>query len=452
MKEEKGELFLGINEVPKNKLMFLVLAFQPLLVYTSIFSQPYVYQAAMNLSQVQVLSLISAFYLGAGICTLIQATIGNRLPLWQGQSVSVMGPASVVGGIYGLGAMYGSLLIGGLIEAALGFFKIIGKIRRLMPRVVAGAVVASIGLSLLWLGGAQGIGTAPKWQNWVLLIGTILIILFLYVIASKVHPLLGMASVIIGVLGFGLGVGTLLGAVNWTPFIQAKWFAFPKLIFDPVWAGSWGSNAWYKFVPVGILAVLLGYLASIIESVGDYTAIGAVTNTEIKEEHLNKGIMAEGLGCAIVSIFGCPATTSHTEQIGLIRVTRIASRYLWMTAAVFAIILSFIPKFAALLVVVPGAARGGLLFVVFGFIVISGLTVALSDENTPANFAILGSTIGISVGIFYFLRGSAWLAKEPSFIRVILGSGVIMAVITGITLNVLLRIIPEIIDKRKEKS
>jgi uracil-xanthine permease len=449
MNEKTPDLLLGANDLPKNKLLLLFLGIQPLLIYTSVFSQPYVYQAAMNLNQAQTVALISAFYLGAGICTLLQATIGNRLPIWQGQSISVMGPASTVGGIYGLPTMYGSLLIGGLIEGTLGATKLIGKIKKLMPPVVSGSVVATIGLSLLWLPGLFVIGRSPSWQNWVLAGASLLVILFCYVIAAKRHPMIGMASVLIGIIGVGLIVGSLIGSVNWTPLKEAKWFASPHLIFSSIWAGPWGPNATFKFVPAAILAVFLGYLASAIESVGDYHAIGAVSNIKIEEKHISRGIMAEGFGCALVSFFGCPATTTHTEQVGLIRVTRIASRYLWMLAGVFAIILAFIPKFAALIAVIPAPARGGLLFIVFGFIIISGLRHAFTDEMTSANFAILGCTIGISTGIYYFLRGSEWLKLQPSVVRVILGSGVIMAVLLGITLNILFNLLPQAMEKRK---
>jgi xanthine/uracil permease len=120
-----------------------------------------------------------------------------------------------------------------------------------------------------------------------------------------------------------------------------------------------------------------------------------------------------------------------------------------MLAGVFAIILAFIPKFAALIAVIPAPARGGLLFIVFGFIIISGLRHAFTDEMTSANFAILGCTIGISTGIYYFLRGSEWLKLQPSVVRVILGSGVIMAVLLGITLNILFNLLPQAMEKRK---
>ena len=327
----------------------------------------------MNLEQVSI--LISSVMLCSGVATLIQATFGSRLPIIQGVSFSFLAAfAGIIAAVKLQGGepsemmqyIAGAVLVGAVIEITIGFSGLVGKIRQVLSPVVIGPVVMLIGLAL------YGVGAPKAGECWPISILTItLIIVFSYVLSRKyrfvqLFPILLAILISYGVCGLltvtGLVSDTHPAYVNTQHVAAANWLRVqPSEVFFP-----WGLP---KFHIGFILAVLAGYLASMIESFGDYHACSKMAGGgDPDEKQLSRGIGCEGIGCALTSVLGGFSSTSYSENVGLIGLTRVGSRFVVQIAAVILILLGLVGKFGALAASIPSPIVGGLYCALFGLI------------------------------------------------------------------------------------
>ena len=327
----------------------------------------------MNLEQVSI--LISSVMLCSGVATLIQATFGSRLPIIQGVSFSFLAAfAGIIAAVKLQGGepsemmqyIAGAVLVGAVIEITIGFSGLVGKIRQVLSPVVIGPVIMLIGLAL------YGVGAPKAGECWPISILTItLIIVFSYVLSRKyrfvqLFPILLAILISYGVCGLltvtGLVSDTHPAYVNTQHVAAANWLRVqPSEVFFP-----WGLP---KFHIGFILAVLAGYLASMIESFGDYHACSKMAGGgDPDEKQLSRGIGCEGIGCALTSVLGGFSSTSYSENVGLIGLTRVGSRFVVQIAAVILILLGLVGKFGALAASIPSPIVGGLYCALFGLI------------------------------------------------------------------------------------
>lgn len=302
-------------------------------------------------AEVQVALLQNAM-LVAGIVTLIQlyaiGPVGGKVPIIMGTSSGFIGVFNSVagvmgGGILAYGAILGASLIGGLFETVLGFM--LKPLRRFFPAVVTGTVVLSIGLSLISVGvGSFGGGSSAKdygsMEN--LLLGTLVLVV---IIALK-HGTKGMTSV--SSILIGIIVGYIVAAImalvlpttgvtaegveytkawvlNWDKVAQAKWFAVPalmpvKLVFDPR----------------AIVPVLIMFVVTAVETVGDISGVieGGMAR-EATDSELSGGVVCDGVGSSLASLFGVLPNTSFSQNVGLVTMTKVVNRFALATGAVF---------------------------------------------------------------------------------------------------------------------
>ena len=316
----------------------------------------------MNLEQVSI--LISSVMLCSGVATLIQATFGSRLPIIQGVSFSFLAAfAGIIAAVKLQGGepsemmqyIAGAVLVGAVIEITIGFSGLVGKIRQVLSPVVIGPVIMLIGLAL------YGVGAPKAGECWPISILTItLIIVFSYVLSRKyrfvqLFPILLAILISYGVCGLltvtGLVSDTHPAYVNTQHVAAANWLRVqPSEVFFP-----WGLP---KFHIGFILAVLAGYLASMIESFGDYHACSKMAGGgDPDEKQLSRGIGCEGIGCALTSLLGGFSSTSYSENVGLIGLTKVGSRFVVQIAAVILILLGLFGKFGACLLYTSPSPR-----------------------------------------------------------------------------------------------
>lgn len=425
----------GIEDVPKPWWKSLFYALQITLVDFTPFIWGGMFVSLAGLDTGTVLpTIISTAFFCMGICTLIQSTIGNRLPIVQGPSSALVAAMGPVAAAYGLPAVWGGVIVGGLVEGALGGLRIISKIRNLLTPVVIGSVVTSIGfvaarIALQWTFANQ----TPK-----MLLLALVAFLVALIFRFKFKGLLSsgfilMATVLVGVIG-----GTILGVFNWSAVASAPWFALPKFFPFTNLAGQSGEVI--TFVPAAILGIFAGYLGSMFESVGDYAATCAACNEVYRIKHVDRGIMAEGLGCVVTAFFGGLPCTSYTQNIGIISATGVCSRRVTMTAAVLFILYGLCPKLAYVLAGIPRSVIGAVFLISAATIMFSGIDNIVSDKRSLKNTIIAGTTIGIAVMLPYHCAStySAWASSLPKFVNMIVTSPTFLAVIVGIVLNIFL--------------
>ena len=312
----------------------------------------------MGMDRLQIATLISSVMLCSGVATFIQVTFGSRLPIIQGVSFSFLAAfLAIIATVKGDGGsademmpyIAGAILIGAAIEMTIGFSGLIGffrsTCRRYLSPVVVGPVIMLVGLALF------NAGAPIAGSYWPISILTIvLIIVFSYVLARRsrffqLFPILLAILISVGVCAMmtvsGMIENTHPAYLQTDQITAAKWVrANPTDIIFP-----WGMP---KFDAGFTLAVLAGYMASMIESFGDYHACSNLAGGgNPSEEQLSRGIGCEGVGCAITGLLGGFSSTSYSENIGLVGITKVGSRFVVQIAAVILILLGLFGKFGA---------------------------------------------------------------------------------------------------------
>ena len=403
-------------------------------------------------AEVQVALLQNAM-LVAGIVTLIQlyaiGPVGGKVPIIMGTSSGFIGVFNSVagvmgGGILAYGAILGASLIGGLFETVLGFM--LKPLRRFFPAVVTGTVVLSIGLSLISVGvGSFGGGSSAKdygsMEN--LLLGTLVLVV---IIALK-HGTKGMTSV--SSILIGIIVGYIVAAImalvlpttgvtaegveytkawvlNWDKVAQAKWFAVPalmpvKLVFDPR----------------AIVPVLIMFVVTAVETVGDISGvIEGGMDREATDSELSGGVVCDGVGSSLASLFGVLPNTSFSQNVGLVTMTKVVNRFALATGAVFLILCGLFPKLSALISIMPQSVLGGAAVMMFSSIVVSGIGLITKEKMTVRNTTIVSVALGLGYGLG---ANSGVLAGLPQSVQLIFGgSGIVPAALVAIILNIVL--------------
>lgn len=430
-----ARLAYGIEDRPETAWQMLLFGWQHTLVDISPFVLPLGLATALGLSDAQGAQLINFGLIAMGLATLLQTTVGNRLPVIQGPSATLTGTLVPVAGQLGGPAMWGGAFVGACIEALVGASGAPGRLRRFFPPVVAGTVVVSIGLSLGQLAIRLAVGNGSGIELGLAATTVALVLLLQTVGANWAGGLPARAAIFISIWVVGLGLGTATGKVDWALVAGQPWLQLPALF--PFGGPGFG----WQLSIAAVLAILAGYLASMVESVGDYVATCAVAETPLEPRHVNRGILAEGLGCVVATVVGGIPCTSYTQNIGIIATTGVASRAVVRVAAVILLLYGLCPKFGALLVAMPRPVLGGVFVLVCGLIVASGLRLLAVAERTTTNDLVAGITLVLSLGLPLYARyglGSAWLDSLADLPRLVISNTVVLAVVSALLLNALL--------------
>lgn len=389
----------------------------------------------------------------AGIITLLQifavGPIGAKLPIVMGTSSGFIGvcqnmAVSLGGGTYAYGAIMGASLIGGLFESVLGFF--LKPLRKFFPAIVTGTVVLSIGLSLIGVGvgsfgGGKSMPDYGSLEN--LFVGAVVLI----VIVALKHGTKGItsyASIFIGII-----VGYILVSVmalvlpttgvtaegveytkswvlNWQEVRDASWFAVPKLLPVDI-----------VFDMKAIVPICIMFVVTAVETVGDISGIteGGI-GREATDEELSGGVICDGIGSTIASVFGVLPNTSFSQNVGLITMTKIVNKYAIAIGGIFLIACGLFPKLAALISIMPDSVLGGAAVMMFSSIVVSGIQLVTREPITARSVTILS----VALGLGYGMGANADILKHlPEQINLIFGgSGIVPAALVAVVFNIIL--------------
>jgi uracil-xanthine permease len=378
---------------------------------------PFIVGGAMKMPQHQLALLISTIFFTSGICTLIQQSpLGNRLPIVQGGTFSFLGPTFAIIGMvtiekfsgpeplwqFQVQNVAGAIMIASVFVIILGYTGVMGQVRKLISPITIGPTIAMIGLALF------SIGAPWMASNWIIS-GITLVALIVYsqVFSQKsrvfmLFPVLlaivsGWVAALIGTTAGWISPQSpaylktgLIASADWIsfmPMLPFKW-GFPNFGSGVLWAGAFG--------------MLAGYLASMIESIGDYYACARISEAPVPTgKMISRGLGAEGLGCLIAGILQtCNGTTSYSENIGSIGLTRVASRRVIRCGAAVMLVIPIIGKFGAALATLPQPVVGAMFVGLFGMIASVGLSnLQIVNLNNSRNLFIIGLAFfaGLSV-------------------------------------------------------
>ncbi|KAM9481608.1 xan_ur_permease domain-containing protein isoform 2-T2 [Clarias gariepinus] len=403
--------------------------------------------------------LISTIFFVSGICTLLQVTFGVRLPILQGGTFSLLAPTTSLLSMpewecpawtqnatlvntsspefiqiwqSRIRVIQGSIMVGSLFQVLVGFSGLIGLLMRFIGPLTIAPTISLIGFSLFDSAGTEA---GSHWG--ISAMTTFLIVLFsqylrhiaiplpTYNKAKKVHisriNIFQMLPVLLGITVSWL-ICYLLTIYNVLPsdpegygylartdvkgdvMGNAPWFRFP-------YPGQWGMPT--VSLP-GVLGILAGIISSMIESVGDYHACARLSGAPPPPRHaINRGIGIEGLGCLLAGAWGTGnGTTSYSENVGALGITKVGSRMVIVASGVILIIMGMLGKVGAIFSTIPTPVIGGMFLVMFGVIAAVGVSnLQYADMNSSRNIFILGFSM------FTGLVIPNWIIKNPKVLN-----------------------------------
>lgn len=417
---------------------------------------PLIIGGALGLGTDDMVRLIQADLLTCGIASLLQAVgfrigkfrVGVQLPLLQGVAFAGVAPIITIGFSAGGGAdalplIFGSVILGGIIFFFVAPF--IARLVRFFPPVVTGSVLTIIGVTLLpvaanhAVGGQLGLpgfdwsysvmgasegghGDPTSSTNFYFAIGTLLLILLLQ------RFFRGFMSTIAVLLGL------VIGSVVW-------FIVHPDTDFSSVGNASW---FWFAtpfhfgmpaFELTATLLIVLVMMITAVETIGSLYATGDIVGKRIGRDDITAALRADGMSTTLGGAMGSFPYTCFAENIGLVRVTGIKSRWIVATAGVFMMLLGIFPKAAAIVALIPEPVLGGAAIALFAAVAIVGIqTLSTVNFNDHRNLVVAGTAIGMGV---YVMAFPAVQDAVPSWLEWYFSGGIAAGAFTAILLNIL---------------
>ncbi len=402
-----------------------VLGLQHLLaMYSGSILVPIMIAGALGYSTKELTYLISTDIFMCGVATFLQLQVnkyfGIGLPVVLGVAFQSVAPLSIIGAKLGSGAIFGSIIVSGLIVILIsGFFS---KIRKFFPPLVTGSVITTIGLTLIpvAIGNMGNNIPKPELSSVILAVVTIFVILFIHAVTTG---FIRSIAILIGLI-IGTVVAAFMGVVDFSPIAQAPLIHIPTPFFfgKPIFDFS------------SILMMTIISLVSMVESTGVYLALSDITGDEISETRLRNGYRAEGLAVALGGIFNTFPYTGFSQNVGLVQLSGIKTRRPIFYTAGFLVILGLLPKFGACAQIIPAPVLGGAMLVMFGMVTIQGIRMlGRVDFNNEHNLLIAAMAVASGVGF----NGTTLFQALPDTVEMFLNNGIVMATLVAIILNLI---------------
>ena len=381
---------------------------------------------------------VSATLLFAGIGTLLfHLLTGRQVPAFLGSSFAFLG------GYFALAEICGNEGVNFIPYAGIGvacagllyvllaiLFKTFGanKVMRFFPPVVTGPIIIAIGLTL------SDSAISNCTSNWIIALVAIVAVI-VFNIWGK-----GMIKIIPILLGVVISyvVAIFMNQVDFTPVKEAVWIGLPFGWGDTVFSLFDGGNT--SIIITSIITIMPIALATIIEHIGDISAISSTVGKNfIAKPGLHRTLLGDGLATSLAALFGAPANTTYGENTGVLALTKVYDPRVVRIAAYFAVILSFCPKFAAIVQVMPAATMGGISLILYGMISAVGVRNIVEnkvDLSKSRNIIIAALILVIAIGIKFGTEAQA-ITFNIGQVTISL-SGLALAAIVGIVLNAIL--------------
>ncbi|MCK0196022.1 purine permease [Ancylobacter sp. 6x-1] len=403
-----------------------------LTMYGGIVAVPLIIGQGAGLSADEIGILITASLFAGGLATILQTMgvpfFGCRLPLVQG--VSFAGVATMLAIIGSNGRAGLPAVMGGVMGASLlGLLitPVFSRVIRFFPPLVTGIVITTIGFSLIPVAARWAMGGNPAAPDFGSLsnIGLAALTLAIVLLLSK----LGSAAVsrlsILLAMVIGTAVAFALGMADFSKATAAPAFALPSLF----------HFGWPVFDIAAVLSMFIVILVTLVETSADILAVGEIIGTRIDERRLGNGLRADMLSSIVAPVFGSFTQSAFAQNVGLIAVTGIKSRYVVAMAGVILVALGLLPVIGRVVAAVPPPVLGGAGLVLFGTVAASGIrSLAKVDYVNNMNLVIMATSL--SVGMIPIVAPHFY-EHFPSWFVTIFHSGISSAALTAVSLNLL---------------
>lgn len=436
MENTETLLTVGTEDDVSWKQSFL-LGLQHLLAM-DVYVVPFIVAMTVGFSSGQSAILIQSTFIAAGIATIIQSGLLMKMPVAQGASFIPIGAIAGItlangGGMEGWSTAMGASFVGAVVVTILGFTGLFHKlIDSFVPSIVGGTIIFCVGLSLMPAAVNDNIyqsAVGTIGQNISLAVITGIVMIGCSILgnhSSKGGRIFRISSVIIA-LFVGSILAGFMGILDLTPVAEAKWFSMPQFIF---------KDFTFSFDFSAIITMLIIYIVLLAETTGTWLAVSNVTKVPLDKDRLNRGVIGEGLGCMTAALLGTTPVTGYSSNAGIITITGIASRRVFLAAGGLFIIFGLSGKLSALISSIPSAVIGGVFALVCGVIAMSGFQVL--KKETIGQKATYVVSIPILLVVALTFLPFDYLNSLPTMVRYLFGSPIAIASLMAIILNKLL--------------
>ncbi|AFM41758.1 xanthine permease [Desulfosporosinus acidiphilus SJ4] len=398
-----------------------------LAMYAGAVAVPFIIAGAAHFSKEQIAFLINADLFTCGIATLLQTLglwkMGIRIPVIQGVTFAAVTPMIMIVQNSGMTAIYGSIIVAGLVTFLLAPY--FSKLLRFFPPVVTGSVITVIGLSLLPVGvqwACGGVGDKNYASPTYLLVAFVVLIAILF-ITKYFKGFIGNIAVLLG-LFIGLIVAIPLGLVNFSGVSSAPWigldtpfhFGYPTFHMD------------------AIISMILVMLVVMVESTGDFLAIGEIIDKPIGPEDLTRGLRADGAATMLGGILNAFPYTAFAQNVGLVGLTGVKSRFVVATSGVILVLMGLLPKLATIIASVPNAVLGGAGIAMFSIVAASGMKTLSKVDFQKNRYNIYIVAISVGIGLIPLVEPN-FFKYFPNWSQTIVHSNITLGSLTAIILN-----------------
>jgi len=429
-----------VDEVlPVGKLSLLGIQ-HVLVMYAGAVAVPLIVGGALKLPKEQLAMLINADLFACGLVTLIQSLgiwrFGIKLPVMMGVTFASVSPMVVMATSpdIGLLGIYGAVIAAGVFGILVA--PVISRMLRFFPPVVTGSIITVIGVSLMrigigWAAGANSAVTMtpagpvpnPAYGAPLHLAVAAVVLVSILLITRFVKGFFANISVLLGLV-IGMLIAIALGKVSFANLDQVAWFAMVRPFQFGMPTFNFGA----------ILTMCLVMVVVMIESLGMFLAIGEITGRKLSQRDISDGLRVDGLGTLIGGLFNTFPYTSFSQNVGLVGVTGVRSRFVCVAGGGILILLGLLPKLAFVVASVPMFVLGGAGIVMFGMVAATGIRI-LGGVDFQANRSNL-YIVAISIGFGMIpLVADKFFVQMPKFLGPLLGSGILLASIVAVVLN-----------------
>ena len=385
---------------------------------------------------------VSTTLLFAGLGTLLFHLItGRKVPAFLGSSFAFLGGYAAIAPVLADGSANTALLpyacfgvaVAGLVYLVLaGMFKAFGpgKVMRYFPPIVTGPIIICIGLSL------AGSAINNCRTNWLIALVAILVVVFCNIWGKGMVQIVPILLGVVASYLFALIIDPAARANVAAAVASAKWFGLPVIWENTVFS-IFSKDYDAGLLLTSVITIAPIALAAIVEHIGDMCAISSTVGKNfVADPGLHRTLVGDGLATTMAALFGAPANTTYGENTGVLALSKVYDPKVVRLAAVFAIILSFCPKFAALIVAMPAATMGGVSLVLYGMISAVGVRNVVENQvdfTKSRNVLIAAMILGLAVGVSY--NGAIVISLGSISISM---SGLAVAALVGILMNAVL--------------
>ena len=401
-----------------------------LTMYGGIIAPPLIIGAAAGMSSQDIGLLIAACLFVGGLATILQTIgipfFGSRLPLVQGVSfagVSTM--VAIVHGGGGIQAVFGSVIAASLI--GLLITPLFSKIIRFFPPVVTGVVITTIGLTLMPVAANWAMGGNSKAPDYgsVANIGLAAVTMAIVLLLSKVgNAAISRLSILLAMV-LGTLIAFAVGMADFSKVAQGAIVAFPTPF-------AFGLPT---FEVASIISMLIVILVTLTETSADIIAVGDIVGTKVDSKRIGDGLRADMLSSAISPLFNSFTQSAFAQNVGLVAITGVKSRFVVSAGGVILVVLGLLPVLGRVVASVPTPVLGGAGVVLFGTVAASGIrTLAKVEYRNNMNLIVVAASLGFGM---IPIAAPTFYDKFPTWFSTIFHSGISSAALMAILLNLL---------------